>query len=267
MSRSKVLVIVCLSLLVISCNKVPRYVIQPDDMAALLADMHVAESVVEVNRADYRTDSTKQLMKQSVLQKHGYTQEQLDTSFQWYGHNITYYMDVYDKTIEILEHRLSETGNRIAAENISIAGDSVDVWTMSNSLVINQLSPTQIITFYLDADENWEKGDSYVWRAKFSNNSNPSTWGIVAGYKDGSSEYFIDDLSGDGWREIRFATDSSKIATHYYGFMNIEPKPSTSVVIDSIMLIRNRLIPDNYKKHYRQHKFMPKNELTDSIEE
>ena len=87
------------ALLVISCSSVPGYVIPPKKMAELLADIHIGESVVDLNRADYRTDSTKAIMLQSVLAHHGVTKQELDTSFDWYGHNISYYMEVYDKTI------------------------------------------------------------------------------------------------------------------------------------------------------------------------
>ena len=184
----------------VSCSKVPGYVIPPDKMAQILADVHVGEAVIDLNRNDYRTDSTKQLMLQSVLAKHAVNKHDLDTSFDWYGHNISYYMEVYDKTIELLERRIAETGNRIAAENISIAGDSVDVWNSSPFIALNNLSPSNFLTFSLNEDENWEKGDSYTWRAKFTNNAEKSLWGIMADYDDGSMEIFTSDLSGDGWQ-------------------------------------------------------------------
>lgn len=246
-------------IILVACSKIPGNVIQPDDMAALLADIHIAESVIEQNRIKYPTDSTKQLMKQSVLVRHGVTQEQLDSSFNWYGHNISYYMDVYDKTIALLERRISETGNRIAAENISIAGDSVDVWSNATLIAINNLSPSKFLTFSLEKDENWEKGDSYTWRAKFTNNSEPSLWGIAINYDDGSSEFLSSELTGDGWRELRFISDSTKTARKVYGYINAKPKMATTLWADSIMLIRNRLNRDTYGQHYRQNRFSPKN--------
>ncbi|MDE6239430.1 MAG: DUF4296 domain-containing protein, partial [Muribaculaceae bacterium] len=55
------------ALLAVSCSSVPGYVIPPDKMASLLADIHVGEAVVDLNRADFRTDSSKSIMLQSVL--------------------------------------------------------------------------------------------------------------------------------------------------------------------------------------------------------
>lgn len=235
-----------------SCSRIPKHVIKPDDMASLLADIHVGESVVELNRSDYRTDSTKQLMLQSVLQRHGVTQQELDTSFDWYGHNISYYMEVYDKTIEILERRISDIGNRITAENISLAGDSVNVWALSPYLSVGRYSPTNMITFTLSHDDNWERGDSYTWRAKFTNNPETSLWAIVADYDDGSKEYVSAELSGEGWQELRFVCDSAKDVRYVYGYIDAVPRGVTSIMADSIMLVRNRLDEDTYRQHYRQ---------------
>lgn len=268
-SRGKYCAIATVALLAVSCKSVPGYVIPPDEMAALLADIHVGESVVDLNRGDYRTDSSKQIMLQSVLVHHGVTKQELDTSFDWYGHNITYYMEVYDKTIELLERRLTETGNRIAAENVSIAGDSVDVWNNAIFLAITKLSPSQHINFSLSQDENWERGDSYSWRAKLTNSSDKSYWGIVADYTDGSKELITGDFSGDGWKELKLICDSTKNASRIYGYIDATPRGATTIWIDSIMLIRNRLSPETYHQHYRQQRIVPKNlikvEVADTV--
>lgn len=251
--------VAAVALLAASCSSVPGHVIPPKEMASLLADIHIGESVVDLNRNDFRTDSSKAVMLQSVLAHHGVTKQQLDTSFDWYGHNISYYMEVYDKTIEILEKKLAETGNRIAAENISIAGDSVDVWNSAVFLAVNKFSPSQHINFALSRDENWENGDSYTWRAKLTNSSDNSFWAIVADYADGSKEMISGEFSGDGWRELKFISDSTKRTSRVYGYIDAVPRGNTTIWIDSIMLIRNRLDPENYHQHFRQQRLIPKN--------
>lgn len=242
-----------------SCSKVPSGVIPPDKMAEVIADLNVGEAVVEVNRADYREDSLKYMMIQSVLDKHDITQADLDSSYNWYGRNISVYMEVCDKTIELIEKRIAETGNRIAAENISIAGDSVDIWSSARFIGFNSLSPSRMMTFNITNDENWERGDSYTWRAKFTNNDGGSLWAIVADYEDGSKEMLTSDLAGDGWKEINFISDSTRIPTRVYGYMNIRPKGVTTLWADSIMLVRNRLNPEKYNRRYRQTVIKPKN--------
>ena len=71
-----------------------------------MADIHTGEAVVEQNRQYYPDDSARQVFRQSIYMKHGITPEQFDSSLSWYGHHITEYMALYDRTIEILENRL-----------------------------------------------------------------------------------------------------------------------------------------------------------------
>jgi hypothetical protein len=244
-----------LAVVVGACNRVPDYVIQPEEMAQLMADMHIGGAVVDYNRASYATDSAKQVLKQSILAKHGVSQEQVDTSFDWYGHNIGRYMDVYDRTIEILDTRLAETGNKIAAEAaMSIAGDSVDVWSSSRLITVSRRLPSTYVVFSLNKDQNWEAGDSYTWRIKFANNTQPANWGIVTEYTDGSSEFTNTSISGDGWREITLITDSLLSAKRVYGYLDVNPEGERKVWLDSIALVRNRLNPARYTQRYRQHK-------------
>ena len=236
------------------CSKVPSYVIQPDDMAELMADIHIGESVIEVNRSAYYNDSLKQLLKQSIYEKHGVDQAKVDTSFYWYGHNIAEYMAVYDKTIEILDRRISETGNRIKAEMVSIDGDSVDVWGGAHFLKFNDRMPSPILTFGLDKDDNMEKGDYYTWRAKFYNNPEDTKWVIAVNYADKAVEYDAANVIGDGWKELSFYTDSSRHVERISGYLVTSPKTTSSIWVDSVMLVRNRFSPEKYSQRYRHKK-------------
>ncbi|MCM1066050.1 MAG: DUF4296 domain-containing protein [Muribaculaceae bacterium] len=234
-----------------SCSKVPSGIIQPEEMAQLLADIHTGEAVVDMNRRDYRSDSARQAFKQSVYARHGVDAATVDSSFLWYGRNISYYMDVYDRTIEILEHRLIESGNKVAAEAaLSIAGDSVDVWPFARYVSIGDFSPTASMTFNFARDENWQRGDMYVWRAKAFNNTEKSTWQIVAEYADGSIDFISQDFTGDGWKELPVYTDSLLDATRIYGVLTGANRPGTSVRFDSIAMVRKRLDPEQYSRRY-----------------
>lgn len=251
------LLLMLLPLIAPGCSKVPSSVIQPEKMAQLMADVHTGEAVVEQNRQSYPTDSARQVFKQSIYVRHGITPEQFDSSLSWYAHHLTEYMALYDRTIEILEHRLSETGNRIAAENaISMAGDSVDVWPGSRFITVADRMPSKIITFSLSADPNWERGDSYTLRAKFFNHQENSVWGLAADYGDSTSvdhtEYVAAAFSGDGWREVAIFSDSTEMPVRVYGYMSIGTRGATEVRLDSVELVRKRLSPHNYSQRYRQ---------------
>ena len=255
---------VVVALVTASCSKVPSSVIQPEEMAQLMADVHTGEAMAEMNRANYPNDSTKQALKQSIYLRHGVTAQQVDSSFAWYGRNITFYMDVYDRTIEILDRRLIETGNRIAAEAaLSIAGDSVDVWPNARFLTFNDLMPSRTATFSFSNDENWERGDCYTWRAKFFNNTETLRFTIVAEYTDGTVDMASKSFSGEGWNELVFSSDSTRTANRIFGFIDGLSRPGTMLRADSMEMIRKRVNHENPVGRYNIHTF---HNLADTVE-
>ncbi|MDE6121164.1 MAG: DUF4296 domain-containing protein [Muribaculaceae bacterium] len=239
--------------LAVSCSKVPSSVIQPEEMAQLMADVHTAEGVIELDYATYNRDSMRKVLRQSVFMRHGVSPEQVDSSLAWYGRNISFYMDMYDRTIEILEHRLIESGNRLAAAAaLSIAGDSVDVWTGPRLIRVNDRLPSKYFTFAYDSDPNWESGDSYTWRAKFFNNGDAARWGFVTEYDNGTVDYHSADISGDGWHEIMFVTDSTLHANRIYGFFAGVNSYGKETVLDSVQMVRKRVNAQDYRRRYAQ---------------
>lgn len=246
--------LLCVAVLASACRKVPSDYIQPEEMAQLMADVHTAEAVVESNRGQYMSDSAKLVMKQSVYMKHGVDGETVDSSLAWYGRNITYYMDVYDRTIEILEQRLAETGSRVAAEAaMSLSGDSVDVWTHPRYIAFTRLSPTKVMTFSYRADENWQRGDVYQWSVKAFNVTPGSRWLIATEYDNGTVETMSHELTrSDGWQRLALYTDSTLNAVRVAGMLVVGNADNVDVRLDSVELVRKRLEPANYGKRLQQ---------------
>ncbi len=241
------------AMLMAACNLVPSHVIEPEEMSQLLADRYVAESVVDYNQQHWRTDSDRIALRDAVYARYGVTQADVDTSLVWYGHNMARYMDVTERTIAILEERLAGSDSRLRAQrSLTAAGDSVDVWPDVRYYAVNRHSPTRNITFALDADENRERGDLYTWRVKMANNQTESAWTIVAEYSDSTKEYVAEKINGNGWREISLQTDSTRTAVRIYGSLMLAVPERGAVWLDSVSLVRDRLIPDNYNKRFRQ---------------
>lgn len=151
-----------------SCSKTPKGVIPEKDMAVLLADMAEGDAVVELNRSDYGSDESRKALKQSILIKNGYTQADFDKSLMWYGHNLDVYGDVYDDVVSILEDRQRDARNEAkkVGERLVAAGDSVDVWQQSHSLLFDrrQCGGLVQLAFSYPADSEMRTGDRYEWR-------------------------------------------------------------------------------------------------------
>lgn len=247
-SRHIALALLALSMMTISCDKTPDYVIKSDDMVDLLVDIHKGESVIELNRSRYPGDSMRKVMKQSILLRHGVTQEQFDTSLVWYGHNIEKYIEVYDKVIEELEGEIkladvSSDGTRV---QMAVVGDSVDAWGDVRHRQFAYGEPSDIMKFNMRRDENWEKGDVYTWRFYVRKRTSPMTWTLAADYNDGSTDYTYGFVTSEGWNEVTFVTDTAKVTSSLYGTIMLEPAPFESTYVDSITLVRTRHKPAEY---------------------
>lgn len=246
-------------LLLACCGRTPSYVISPDDMALLMADIHTGEAVVD-NSGEYRSDSLRQLLKQSILEKHGVSSEMFDTSLYWYGRHVDIYMEVNEKTIEILKSRLADAEKIGAAElPVRIAytdADSAVVWNSPSAVRLSSVSPMFTSTFSLRSDRGWERGDAYTLSLRPVRSSSPVSAVIVVGYDDGSAEY-IDTVyspESDDLRRLTLYLDSTRVARHVYGAITV-PQPESGVTyVDSISLLRTRTKSRAQYKSARQHK-------------
>ena len=94
-----------LALVFASCDRTPRGVLSKKQMADLIVDLQLADAYIDTHIADYGSDSSKMVLKQSIFKKHGITQEDYDSSLVWYAHNMEDYAKAYDKAIGKLKSR------------------------------------------------------------------------------------------------------------------------------------------------------------------
>lgn len=234
--------------LLVGCSSRPSVVLDKEKMARLLVDIHKAEVVAETNTRVYN-DSLKRVLRQSVYAKYGVTQDQVDTSLSWYGYNIKQYMEVYDRSIEILEKDLEKAretaGTTTGTSNVNVTfdGDSVDVWTAERMRRFSVDMPSNIISFNMTRDQYWEKGDAYTLRPKMVGMNGPLEVVMVVEYRDGSYDYVTRNLNGEGWQSLTLLTDSVKEARSVFGTIGYKPRIGETVFVDSITLFRSRKAP------------------------
>lgn len=252
----KLLYIIIVLVAVCSCKRTPGYVIKTDEMSALLADMHIAEAVVENNYGDYPSDSSRMALKQAVLERHGVTLEQFDTSLVWYGHNIDKYLEVYDGTIALLKERQAAAGSASVLA-MSIGGDSADVWPGSRYIVLSERLPSPMIGFDFKHDENFEQGDVYTFRIKVLDKPGAKVkWMMAANYDEGGLDVLSLNISPqqNGWTEVTFPTDSTRMLDRIRGHFEVETDQdakSGEIWVDSISLVRRRVTPEMYQQRFR----------------
>lgn len=243
-----------IAFMTLACSKVPDYVIPPDDMAKVMADMTIAETVVEGNYRNYQSDSAKMLLKQSVLAQYGYTTTDLDTSLMWYGGNLAKYSEVYDQAVKILEKKISDAGaERLLLEG-ELSGDSVNMWDKTSFMIFRPTLASNILKFEYPASEDWNQGDQFVLRAKYAGLTEAIQAIVTAQYADSTFELLNYTFSGNGWHDIAFYSDSLKMTKGINGVINFNDDNRT-IVLDSIQLIRKPLDAKKYSQRYRQRRY------------
>lgn len=99
-------------LLLLSCNKKPSGVLEPDKMVELMVDMHLAEGVIHINPKQFKNKQEKLEIYYDVFQRHGITKAEMDSSLNYYLAYADEYREIYDEVIARLEtmHVEAESG-------------------------------------------------------------------------------------------------------------------------------------------------------------
>lgn len=243
-----ILALVILSAIVWSCSS--GGVIGKEKMARILADLSIADGVVETDRHSYLTDSSKIVLRESIYAKHGVTTEQVDSSLKWYGYHMDKYVEVYDLAIGMVEKDIQTTtanAGTMRESNRSTSiyateGDSVDLWPGQRLRLFTANMPGDFATFHLVSDRNWENGDVYTISARLSGStSTPLRMAITAEYPDGSRDYVVGDAAGEGWQHVDLPLDPERKASIVFGYITAAPRGKEVLIADSISLVRRRV--------------------------
>ena len=167
------LVLALLSLSVIaSCIDRPDIVLDEEQMIDLLVDVHRAEGLLEMQQqqgAGFGSDldTYQKEVIAAVLQKHGVSRSRYDSSLMWYAQHLKLLTRVYGHVDERLkeEHEMwslqvTETRDFVG----SMAGDSVDLWTLRDHLILDSRRYSDILFWEIPSDSNFVDGDTLRWQ-------------------------------------------------------------------------------------------------------
>lgn len=154
----------------LSCEvKVPENVVSPEKMEAFLYDYHLVQSMT----GQYSSDEYKEKLYYSyIFKKHNIEKSHFDSSMLWYSRYPKHMRRIYER----LEARLDAEVDKLNAakniveegvslETVSLAADSVDLWT---GLKLQYLSSTSLnnkltFSFQVPDDTTFVKNDSLAF--------------------------------------------------------------------------------------------------------
>ncbi len=244
----------------VACDRAPHGVIKESKMKELLIDIHKAQAYIELHPDAYPDDSSKQVLKQSVFEKHHITQADYDTSLMWYAHNIEIYNNVYRKVILELQHEQKKLAKDVVAglvvpmseedrklhKRYSAKGDTADVWQGDRLWLLTHGLQQGYVKFDVKPDVEYRQGDRYQLNAKLLGFGTVFTIFLGVDYDDGSTSFVNRTNTFSGWFALDLQTDSAKHVHRIYGYMRYETRPATVAFVDSVQLLRTHIDHSKY---------------------
>ncbi|MCH4155388.1 MAG: DUF4296 domain-containing protein [Muribaculaceae bacterium] len=263
----KLLAILLLCMVLTACDNTPSNVLSKSDMVDLMTDVEIGEAMVQTESGIYHNDSLRNVMRQSVFQKHNVTQEEYDTSLVWYGHHIDKYIEVYKEVVVRLQDRQKDlasqketpkngisgqqvggnTGGSLRKQYSATKGDTIDMWKEDRLYVLGNNLGKMILKFDYPANGSARQGDRYDLMFRMFNNISKVDVYLGVDYFDGSTSFVFRTMSFEGQNEVPLQTDSTRRVKRIYGYISYDPKVKEMLFIDNLQLLRTHIDRRNYE--------------------
>jgi len=139
---SSLLFIIISSITACSKNKV----LSRDKIVAVLHDIQLAEAIYQVKYKEFQSSERKEELVAGVLEKHGITQAQLDSSLVWYSDHMEIYLKVNDSVASTLKRESSKLGRLLPGGGYGIR---VNNSVLPGYFYLTNTSPS--LTFSIDS--------------------------------------------------------------------------------------------------------------------
>lgn len=235
-----VILLVCV--ICAGCSKRPKGVISDGEMVQVMADMEMAEGYLQAH-GDYNTSNAdRENLIQSILDKHGITREEFDSTMTWYGRN----PDIYSKLYVKADRELAKRQKRLTG-----GGDEVsysDLWQYSRHVLISQMSSSDNLSFCFNPDQIG-KGEKLVWKMRMNSMADGK---VILGvtYTNGESSYQYRTIGSERNIEMTLQTDTGRTVRTVFGSLIPRDLNRRHLLIDSISL---QAMPYDSIEYYRIH--------------
>lgn len=157
-------ILLLISLFIVSCKPtVPREIIQPDEMAEILYDYHLADAMATEQESDNRAYDSR-LYRLAALKKHGVTEADFDSSMVYYTRHADRLHSIYQKVAERMEKEATALGATISDLNrkAGVEGEAMNVWPGEHSLVLMPLPLYDHVQYRVEADTAFHRGERFT---------------------------------------------------------------------------------------------------------
>lgn len=95
--KFQLLILLCISAVLVSCR--PRGILSSNEMRKLLVDLHQTDAMMQVAGLKYTDQEQKEIYYAQVMERHGVTQAEFDSSLVWYTAHPQLFDKIYPKVM------------------------------------------------------------------------------------------------------------------------------------------------------------------------
>lgn len=245
----QLMAVLIVALAIASCKPgIPSKYLQPDEMADILYDYHLAEGIASTPG---ETDSiAMRTYRTSILEHHGVTEADFDSSMVYYTRHSKLLQDVYTQLQDRL-NRESETLGGASGSSMFASADTANVWSNSPSFVLSPYVATNRFSFEVKADTAWHEGDRMIldFDAQFiyQDGIRDAQAVLAVTYDNDSTEYTNNMVQSTSHYQLQINNTGRMRIKSVRGFWLLSDQPQSSgtstttlklLVLNNVRLIR-----------------------------
>lgn len=238
-------------MLVVACKPtVPSEYIQPDDMADILHDYHLALAMARQQTGN-EVDINRSLYFQSVLKKYDVTEAEFDSSLVYYYSHAYRMKDIYSEVNQRLRDEATSLGVAVGDisrySQYSTTGDTANIWKQQSDVLLIPSPTMNRYDFVIEVDSTFKRGDSFMFQFMseylWQNGSKDATVCIVTKYVGDSIIQTANHISVSGISQVRVPANRKNKLKEMRGFIYLSDGGDDSntrrmMFISQIQLIR-----------------------------
>ena len=247
MKRKALYIVIAVGLLSACGKKIPDDIIQPDAMESLLYDYHLASTMS--TSLPYNENYKKEAYFDYVFQKHNVTEAEFDSSMVWYTRHAEELATIYKNLKERLEREEKQMKEQVAKRDnqidVSMSGDTVDVWQDRTLYWLSASSLTNKVVFDLKTDTTFKPQDAMELQADFhfipsKTTSGKAVMALNFYFDNDSVQGLTRIVTRPGKQRLYLRPDSAFTIQSISGFIyySNNEHPDASLLVDDIRLTR-----------------------------
>lgn len=147
----------------------PSGILSEKKMSNILVDYHLALAMADLQVGDLQEN--RYILTQAALKKHHVTEAEFDSSLVYWCKHSEKMVGICENVTKRLTYMAESQGvERKEKKNpysfLTTEGDTANIWSYRNSVVLIPNVIDNIYSFTIDADSTYLKGDYFMWTFK-----------------------------------------------------------------------------------------------------